>query len=373
MKNQVLILFISALLFSCGEEKKKETVISEPVQEQEVSIQEEAPKKTQKETINDVTSIPNYKENLLLKIQEYILSKNVLESQRPNIVVKSVSMNDDCSEMKLSYELKYEKKWWGEEGETNSTELIDQSDYLITIDNIKSTEEKAKVELHITKDYLENELNYYGEKSEIRSRVEFSESEIFELQSEMNFEDNKISTVFNAIRGRKVKREELLDFTLDELDYLRNEFYARKGYQFKTERMQNYFSKQQWYTPTEKDLTGLLDNTELTNVFYIKAMAAELEMNASTDEKTKLSAIYKIAQTRTLKDSDLEALTAHQMNYLRNEFYARKGYIFKSVRLAKYFSSTSWYQAELENVDDLLSDLEKQNIQFIKSVEKAKK
>lgn len=373
MKHSYLF-FLIAFLFSCGGEQEQQVADSkpEPVTE-ESTLEVEDTEENQDDEALDVTTLPNFKKNLQRKIQQFILSKNVLENQRQKIVIKSVFMNEECTEMKLSYEEKHDNTWMDENGELNQTELTDETNFDILIDLIEATEQQAKVELHITKSYTENGINYYGETFEVNENKDFVESETFQLLTDTKFTDNKISALYYAMRGRKVKREELIGFTLDELSYLRNEFYARKGYVFKTEKMQDYFSKQEWYVPTKRNLTDLLDETELTNVFYIKAMQTELKMMNSEEEKNKVSTIYHKGLERNLTDSDLEPLTAHHLLYLRNEFYARKGHVFKSVRLANYFSSTKWYKPKGTDTEGLLSELEKQNIQFIKSTEQAKR
>lgn len=47
--------------------------------------------------------------------------------------------------------------------------------------------------------------------------------------------------------------EDLEDKTAADLDIMRNEIYARKGYIFKRKDLQIYFSKQPWYKPTTAD------------------------------------------------------------------------------------------------------------------------
>jgi hypothetical protein len=47
-----------------------------------------------------------------------------------------------------------------------------------------------------------------------------------------------------------------------ELDVLRNEFYARKGYRFKRKDLFDHFSRQPWYQPTTSDQTSV--NRQLT-------------------------------------------------------------------------------------------------------------
>jgi hypothetical protein len=54
---------------------------------------------------------------------------------------------------------------------------------------------------------------------------------------------------------------------------------------------------------------------------------------------------------------------------MRNEIYARHGYIFKTFFMSEYFNSWNWYKPTLDNVNNKLTELEKDNIKLIKAVE----
>jgi len=54
-----------------------------------------------------------------------------------------------------------------------------------------------------------------------------------------------------------------------------------------------------------------------------------------------------------------------ELRLMRNEYYARYGYIFKSQDLREYFEGQKWYQPLYENVDDKLTEKDKKNIMLI--------
>jgi hypothetical protein len=56
---------------------------------------------------------------------------------------------------------------------------------------------------------------------------------------------------------------------------------------------------------------------------------------------------------------------------MRNEVYARHGYIFKTPDMVDYFTRQSWYRPAAVDVTDRLSDAEKRNVQLIKASEGA--
>lgn len=68
---------------------------------------------------------------------------------------------------------------------------------------------------------------------------------------------------------------------------------------------------------------------------------------------------------------ELSGCTDSQLAYIRNEIFARHGYIFKSDKYNDYFGSKSWYYPNsyaTDNVNDL-NAYEKYNVELIKSLE----
>ena len=75
------------------------------------------------------------------------------------------------------------------------------------------------------------------------------------------------------------------------------------------------------------------------------------------------------ASIRLLIAADIDNLNKADLKIMRNEIYARHGYIFKTADMMDYFSGQSWYEPRFENVDNLLTAIEKSNITFIKKFE----
>ena len=78
--------------------------------------------------------------------------------------------------------------------------------------------------------------------------------------------------------------------------------------------------------------------------------------------------------TRLLTDSDVEGLSLQQINYAKNEIYARHGRKFNSRELQDYFNSKSWYNGTIDPddfTDGMLSSIEQQNVQFLSAKEYA--
>lgn len=93
------------------------------------------------------------------------------------------------------------------------------------------------------------------------------------------------------------------------------------------------------------------------------------------DEKTT-EYIIEDSASRYLTDADVKGLTLQEINYAKNEIYARHGRRFKSKELQDYFDSTSWYVGKYspEDFDQnyserMLNDFEKKNADFLSEKE----
>jgi hypothetical protein len=91
---------------------------------------------------------------------------------------------------------------------------------------------------------------------------------------------------------------------------------------------------------------------------------AEEKLNSSGGEKS-----FPDMSSVLLDKSYLENKDAWELRIMRNEIYARHGYIFKLPELSEYFMKQSWYEPASEDVTNSLSPLEKENIELIKRYE----
>lgn len=76
---------------------------------------------------------------------------------------------------------------------------------------------------------------------------------------------------------------------------------------------------------------------------------------------------YPAGSQRLLKDDDLQ-IPAEELDWMRNEIYARHGYSFANKEIATNFADYNWYMPCSTNVENQLTQIEKTNIQRIKKV-----
>ena len=96
------------------------------------------------------------------------------------------------------------------------------------------------------------------------------------------------------------------------------------------------------------------------------------QSNDNAADRLSNDYIFSDSSSRLLTDTDISGMSAKELNYAKNEIYARHGRIFDSIELADYFKSKSWYEGTRSPDDfdeSLLNDTEKKNIAFLQKAE----
>ena len=78
---------------------------------------------------------------------------------------------------------------------------------------------------------------------------------------------------------------------------------------------------------------------------------------------------YPQASTQYLNANELRYLSKQDLLLMRNEIFARHGYIFKRADLHNHFITKPWYNGLYKDVSHFLSPIEKANIKMIKGFE----
>lgn len=89
----------------------------------------------------------------------------------------------------------------------------------------------------------------------------------------------------------------------------------------------------------------------------------------SDDEVSVKKIDYDWLSQRQVTEDDLAGRSKKELRIMRNYIFARHGYIFKSKSLKKYFKQFDWYAPKRKNVTSEMSQIELDNISFIKAYE----
>lgn len=80
---------------------------------------------------------------------------------------------------------------------------------------------------------------------------------------------------------------------------------------------------------------------------------------------------HPYASYKVLNEIELQKMSLQDLKIMRNEIYARYGYIFTpDGEMDKYFRTQKWYSQKNKNVDRFMTGLEKRNINLIQRAEK---
>jgi hypothetical protein len=79
---------------------------------------------------------------------------------------------------------------------------------------------------------------------------------------------------------------------------------------------------------------------------------------------------YPEASVRLLTDDDVANKMKEDLEYMRNEIFARHGYCFKKKITRTQFETESWYIPNTVDVKADLTEIEKKNIAKIRHYEK---
>ena len=93
------------------------------------------------------------------------------------------------------------------------------------------------------------------------------------------------------------------------------------------------------------------------------------ELSSIKDYEDKFERLWIIGKTRDYTPADLQGWSKDDLKILRNYFFARNNYYFAPADLRNYFSKYSWYKPLYKEAGDWFSDLEINNVQYIKKLE----
>lgn len=94
------------------------------------------------------------------------------------------------------------------------------------------------------------------------------------VENGFNINDKNTDYIIYDSDRRLLTKEELSNYSKEELAYIRNEIFARRGYVFESEEYKSYFNKKTWYTPNPS-FDGNIDSLNLIekeNVNLIKEL-----------------------------------------------------------------------------------------------------
>ena len=116
-------------------------------------------------------------------------------------------------------------------------------------------------------------------------------------------------------------------------------------------------------TPEEQEI-------ETEDTFSDKGSTEEIDY---TNEDIEKDTFLFPSDSVLITEGELEKLDDKTVELIKNEIYARHGYIFTNRALKKYFESFNWYEPNEEYSPNLLNPTEKANLKTIKKFQSREK
>lgn len=98
----------------------------------------------------------------------------------------------------------------------------------------------------------------------------------------------------------------------------------------------------------------------------------EYEIGTKTEKEFTrfINGKYSRTKFEIIPDSELRKISKDELKIMRNEIFARYGYIFiPNGMMDTYFRKTDWYFALFEDVNNWITEIEHENIKNIKRIE----
>lgn len=195
---------------------------------------------------------------------------------------------------------------------------------------------------------------------------------------------------------RYISDGEISQMSLQEINYAKNEIYARRGRIFQSQELSEYFGQKNWYwgyISPEQFSEGMLNAYEQANVAALQRVEFSRQSGGYvldsygytysgigsytsyyTYSPTAGDYIFWDSNIRYLTENEVASLSLQQLNYAKNEIYARRGYIFQSQELRDYFESKYWYYGIIPSSQfsyTVFNNYETANIELLKRYEYA--
>jgi hypothetical protein len=210
----------------------------------------------------------------------------------------------------------------------------------------------------------------------------------------VEFRDSRIQPGDPVLSRRLLSDADLDSLSLVELTLLRDGIYGRYGHIFREPWVQAYFNTQSWYRARKKvrpaDLTAierknaerLADREQRFDVGELRVRYDNMSPDGDYTDQVERSLIGE--NIRRLEAADalkfkrlftlaaLRKMSRGELSVLRNEIYARHGYVFHDPVIRDFFVRRPWYKADPHYSDTRLTVVDRQNVLLIRQVEKEK-
>lgn len=237
-----------------------------------------------------------------------------------------------------------ENKSEPEEFKEEATEEVDekQDDILENYEDEEYEESYSRIE-KIKQSYNAGTIDY----AEVKNQINTIEQEL-DSQEQIEAKQLKVLVETDLANNMQVlAKEKQYQKIVDELNNQSNKLNSQDT--VVEDLLDTYTKEYQELAESEKE-----DDTQ-------KTAATDIEKYIIPD-----------SDSRYLTEDEVKKLSLKEINYAKNEIYARHGRKFDSQELQNYFNSKSWYHGTIEPANfqnSLLNNYEQKNAELLSKVE----
>lgn len=160
-----------------------------------------------------------------------------------------------------------------------------------------------------------------------------------------------------------IQFEQIKNLSIDEIRYLINDLFARKGYQFSNPEIDFYYSYKDWYKPVKDNNQIVYNEIEKANIKLFQDRTTDLKK-----DREKLVATLIEFKNLSLAKNKEQLKTKYNFNISENDF-DYLGKVLENIDLNKlnWFKSKAFYEKKIDNLNETISNsiyVEGKNIRF---------
>jgi len=151
--------------------------------------------------------------------------------------------------------------------------------------------------------------------------------------------------------SKTIKQEQIENLSIDELRFLTNDLYARKGYKFKSGEIDNYYSNKKWYKAINDNEKIVYNTIEQQNLQFFKQRTAELKT-----DRDKLMNELKIFKATILANDKITLKSKYSFT-TENEQYKNITEALKKINLedVNWSKNKGLYSVTIDNGDYVMT------------------
>lgn len=234
---------------------------------------------------------------------------------------------------------------------------------------------KGDKQIHISKamDYYEKALKIKYDEDVINKiddkivKNKDFEHILYDLQDVLNVKDsNKLYANAYAFRAKENFESNNYETALNYLKKAEEHDYNIKDFEYYNEIKGNY--------KEDSKTDDKIDNKDKEETKKEDEKEKDKDEDKNKDSEKTGGYIIGDSSSRALNEAELSKYSKSELAYIRNEIFARNGYVFNNPTYANYFSGKSWYNPNpnFGGNEGNLSAVERSNVELIRKVEASK-